>query len=955
MSNSLYNALSSHEQGLINTFRDHIEEHIWQINRYRHPTNYSARLSDDFVVEIAKLTELLVADHLLKDAERFLLISAAYFFHIGMQSPYTWEVINLNLPDPHEITPLQMEQMAKHRGSLTADMVIRDARILGIDNPLWPSVIADVCHIEDSEAIDQLEELALFGRQVDQVNQRKVARLLVAADALFMSPNRINLETLSSRGASMSISYRAGLWSARCVQGVTINPTNGLVSPVFLIPEQQKELTEPIVKMVLTICSQACRLLLGLANVSVTERPRIIYAPVEPHEQIPREIADFLLSEMTEPPTEMSTLFVDYEGIQVFLGRHGIYTLSGEDVIRSCLAGARRINKAYIYADWERFPRDYAQISQMTGATSIECKLPRNDRQDIVQAIAYDASLITEQGRKQNFTIVCTRSGLEETVRRLSDYGSVTVWTPGGETERAYRGITQQFGLLENQLALTITTPLAEQIVRTRQFLIAVIVDKELNLRKISIVQFSQVVDLLRQHAIFHESRWWVNFAFHSGLLRRAKDQPGGDILCELDKMSLIVQDAFELRSKLLQTLVLLVEQNPVVTELQLHTALKAFSDFSSDLVRAEWLQVLRQAGIICSDDSSGGLVICPHIEIPNLRYVIELIVNMSDEFARIFYVERKDFTFLRPLPLRDNLQKRGASRDIAQATLDVAKEEGLIRFEQKQGRDQNRPYSVVYLVRDNPRVQQYLDIRNRIIATTHDFVRTRKQITREKLDELLEPILDGSLAMRVAWIQIMVDEGILKASSEPDTTPMLYMLDDEHPVVLNVISPLYINLLLYQICHFRHPKFDKYGVKLAKDNLTRQWTHSESITKEVFDLATDNRRNLRHDNVRMAQLQTGPHPTIEGRNLTVIEMSPKQRHAWDTMVESHLTNLKHRLMNLVLEPQLTNDFSYRALLRLLAQDEAFGMVDAERTFWINVLSDHNILRKVHDRYMVNI
>ncbi|MCL4301656.1 MAG: hypothetical protein KJ077_38500 [Anaerolineae bacterium] len=938
MPNLIEELHSSKYSGLFESIRTHVNDGVWAMAIHRHFTNHGPETAEQLLNILSSFVQRYPSE--LNEIERFLLAAAALLYDIGMQAS---NLASLGVSDDHLSEWQKLELIRQNRARLSAEMIrysnfhLPDYPSLGLTEDFL-SPLAEICSIQDRSLLHTIEEnTVVLGKQV---KLRELANLLLLADQLFISHYRVNIAILNEF-EEISVDQRIDWWLHHYVEAVWIDDIGDNIKVRFEIPEEHADLTEAICHRIIKgPCAQVYD---GLWKIGIrtrlTERPRNPLLPIGARRKqlLPAPLQEYLKTS-SKPSFRGCTLYIDYESVHVFLGRHGQFELSTAEIIKRLIAASHTfgpVTAAFFYADWERYHEEAAVLNSLRSQSAyriLELVFHLDEQHGAIAThITEDALRMAHQsGRNQSFILACSQPGLEDNIQTLQQYGTVIIWATDRKTEQDY-GRVIPAASIDNLLGLTLRDRIAEQVEETMLQTIAIIVDNDLVTRKVETLGFSQIAHLLANYPVFRWNHWWANLAIYRGILRRSATKFAEVIPYKLNNENLLVQDALELRAQVLETLETLTEQNAAITSSQLEKALKTNTAFSSDYGRQLWLTVLRDQKLIEEEPVINSVgedirVKVNHyhpiwLQVVGRQHLDRLIIAIDDLLLK------SNYDWLQPTWVKRQLEARMA-RKVIQSIFNLADREGMIKFEHVQGKSGS--YTRMYLIQRHQRVTEYLSYRDSVIRVSHDWLRLEANITRSKLESLLQTIGFGnSQAFRLKWIQMLVDEGILIST---ENTKELYRLDETNTAVQRALAPHYLNSLLFNVKCYQPKDYPMPGAKWSVNNLAHL-TKSEDIAQATLDFCLQERF------LRTKQM---PNPKVPGKTMTGLDLGDKAE-TWQKGVDEQKKSVIKRLIP-ILEGQGKSWFSTSLLLDLMRPYEEFGVLDAERLFWIQYMVDEKVL-----------
>jgi hypothetical protein len=939
--------------GALNLVRSNVKSNVWDQALYTHITNHGTVLSDELLNILSAFAERLKEGSRLSEIEAFYLASAAYLYDIGMQAS-NLELIGVG--NGAQGTSFSREQIRNNCGILTADMIRKSNRqipgypTLGIieNEPL--DVLATICSVRRYTELDSIDEIAM--PQGSPVRLRLLASMLLLADQLFISHRRVRIDVLKE-SLDVPLQDRVLIWLNYYVQGVFID-RDSFIHAIFEIPEELAGLNYTIHKIVVeNVCTGIAEKIwkLGIQTI-VGNRRRIENLKKGEHrkELLPEDIQAYLRTDVTSVSRDVLML-IDYEGISTYLGRHGLYNIDTEQVLRKLVDAARPAGllvKTIIYADWERYPEDAVVLNN----------LRIRDEYPDIQLINHNPShgpvsaqihanaqeFAYHKGQNISIIVVCSTPGLEDSIRILEQHGNVIIWAAGEDAEKAYKKLATTYAPVDNLIGVSLQSHIAMQIETLILQLLVVIFDNEITRKNSEAMLFEQIRRLIEEHATsfpdFQWGKWWANFCIYRGILISSERRLGNRPLYQLNRLTPPVMDALELRARVLETLEAMSNTNAEVNLEQLDRALRSNLAFSNDLGRRLWPAILLQDGLIIapiasSTDKESISIDLRHPVVGTLagrQHFDRLIVAIDD-----LLIAHQKGGWIKPWEVKQQLQRQpspGLAEQVINSAFKSADREGMARFEQQKDVHGKSHYRL-YLVRQHVTVQRYLDSRDTVICVAHDWCRMNNVVSRDKLSTLLRKVNFGDdETVRQKWISILEDEDIL-IPTVPEGADKLYRLADGHGVVNFVLVPYYSVELIFLVKEYDPtPEHPAPGVKWALNRLSHR-AHSENIARAALDNAVHRDKSLR--------IKVIENPRIPGGKLSILDLDSNSAGVLASIEERKHT-ISERLVD-ILASQKKEWLSTQVLLDLLRPYKEFGKIDVERMMWIGRMVADGVLR----------
>ncbi len=501
-------------------------------------------------------------------------------------------------------------------------------------------------------------------------------------------------------------------------------------------------------------------------------------------------------------------------------------------------------------------------------------------------------------------------------------------------------------------MGVSLQNQIASQIERIILQLITVMLDSEMTRRQWETMLFRQISRLVEEHnssySAFKWGSWWTNYCIYQGIIQPAETKHENLQLYQLNKLNSVVQDALELRDKVLETLEAITTTNPNVTLFQLDKALKENRSFSNDTGRHLWLEILQKNGLIVAgaNDSADEVDVQIKIDSTSQAYLAgrqhldRLVVALED-----LLIENPTYSWQKPWEVKNRLQKTPSpslSERVVNATFKSADKMGMVHFEEKDDGSGKKHYRL-FLNYQHPRVQEYLSHRNNCIFILHDWCRMNRQITLQKFVSLLREYNFGeSDAFRLKWVNILVDEGIMKDVNEStDQNQHYFTLDDDNLVAQSILAPHYLLWLINLVKEYRPTEKYRYpGPGYLIERLTRQ-SKSRPIAQAALNFAK-----------REKILVIKNKPTSDASlSTSMVELTSKHEGIL-SKVEQQGPLIAKRMVD-VLVNQRRDWLSVHVLLNILRPFKEFGVVDVERFDWINHMVSQEII-KIDSRRKAN-
>lgn len=223
---------------------------FWADKIYFHFTNHGPTHSERVFRFLTQLIQELPKDSALNSEELFIIMSAAWLYEIGMQSPRLKPILEFEYKPGNVLGFSQLQQIREKKHLLSSKLIYDclrgnlEGRLVNLGLPQPPDkyafLIAEVCRWCSNEPLDIVPDSDVANGS--EIRFRLLVALLRLADQLYIDSARVNFDLLKQ--FPLNKRQLSRWWMYHYTQTLPI--TNGQIRFNYFLPAHQKEYLDHI-------------------------------------------------------------------------------------------------------------------------------------------------------------------------------------------------------------------------------------------------------------------------------------------------------------------------------------------------------------------------------------------------------------------------------------------------------------------------------------------------------------------------------------------------------------------------------------------------------------------------------------------------------------------------------------------------------------------------------------